>query len=267
MLTLGWFSTGRGEGSRGLLSCTMEAIQRGELDARIGYVFCNRAPGEHEGSDQFMALVRRYGIPLVTFSSRAFRKERGAPVAKLRAEHDLEIMRRIAPYRVDLCVLAGYMLIVSGELCRAYTMLNLHPALPGGPTGTWQEVIWKLIEQRASETGAMVHLVTEDLDQGPAVTYASFHIRNGVNEHLWQQAAGRSTDELKATEGEELQLFKAIRVEGMRRERPLLLESLIAFAQGRASVEGRKVVDAQGAPIKPLCLNPEVERGMAATWM
>jgi phosphoribosylglycinamide formyltransferase-1 len=46
-------------------------------------------------------------------------------------------------------------------------MINLHPAAPGGPTGTWQEVIWQLIEGRAVETGVMMHLVTPELDRGP----------------------------------------------------------------------------------------------------
>ncbi|GAH59253.1 unnamed protein product, partial [marine sediment metagenome] len=41
-----------------------------------------------------------------------------------------------------------------------YNMVNLHPAAPGGPTGTWQEVIWQLIENKAEETGVMMHLVT-----------------------------------------------------------------------------------------------------------
>ena len=51
MLRLGWFSTGRGEGSRGLFTCVKDAIDRGELDAEISFVFCNREAGEHAGSD------------------------------------------------------------------------------------------------------------------------------------------------------------------------------------------------------------------------
>ena len=35
MLRLGWFSTGRGEGSRGLFTCVKDAIDRGELAAEI----------------------------------------------------------------------------------------------------------------------------------------------------------------------------------------------------------------------------------------
>ena len=56
MLELGWFSTGRGEGSRNLLRLVQEQIAGGSLPARIQFVFCNREQGEGEGSDGFMDL-------------------------------------------------------------------------------------------------------------------------------------------------------------------------------------------------------------------
>ena len=265
MLSLGWFSTGRGEGSRGLLRTPVDAIGRGELDARILYVFCNRDPSEHPGSDEFMALVKSYDIPLVTLSSQRFRRDRGAAsFAAVRLEYDQEVRQLLAGYAPEVCVLAGYMLIVGAEMCRQYTMLNLHPALPNGPIGTWQEVIWSLIETRASETGATIHLATEELDQGPTVTYTSFPLDGRPYDRLWRQVRGRSVEAIRAEEGEELPLFLRIRQEGMRRERPLLLETLKALAQGRIRVVGRQVLDAHGAPAHGLCLNEEVAQAMAA---
>ena len=81
------------------------------------------------------------------------------------------------PYRIGVLVLAGYMLIASPALCRKYAMLNLHPALPGGPKGMWQHVIWELIENEADETGAMIHLATAQLDRGPVVSSFRFSLR------------------------------------------------------------------------------------------
>jgi folate-dependent phosphoribosylglycinamide formyltransferase PurN len=131
------------------------AIQRGELSARIQFVFSNREPGEAEGSDRFFQQVHDYGIPLVTLSSQRFRRERGGgPFSRHRLEFDREVMKRLEGYKPDLCVMAGYMLIVDAEMCQRYTMLNLHPALPGGLVGTWQEVIWKVIQEKAQEAGA-----------------------------------------------------------------------------------------------------------------
>lgn len=264
MITLGWFSTGRGEGSRGLLRYVMEAAQRGDLDARILFVFCNRVPGQHAGSDQFMELARSYGLPVVTFSTLQFRRERGGvPLSAIREEHDQEVIRSLEGFEPDLCVMAGYMLIGSAILHNRYTMLNLHPALPGGPVGTWKEVIWHQIETRAKEAGAMVHLTTEELDQGPPITYVSFSIVGPRFDGMWHQVEGTSIEELKASFGEELPLFQAIRQEGVKRERPLLLETLKAFAQGRVRIEGHRVVDAEGTPIPPLLLNETIARILA----
>ncbi|MBI2871566.1 MAG: hypothetical protein HYY00_00035 [Chloroflexi bacterium] len=258
-LQMGWFSTGRGEGSRGLLRLAQESILAGELDARIQFVFCNREPGEHEGSDRYFELVRGYGLPLVTVSSRQFRRAVGGDFASHREEYDRRVMERIARFSPDVIVLAGYMLIVSGVLCRRYVMLNLHPALPGGPAGTWQEVIWQLIEQRASEQGAMVHLVTEAVDQGPPITCFSFPLRGEPFDGLWRAVEGVPVAELKRTQGEECPLFQAIRREGVRRETHLLLETLKALANRRVRVEGGRVLDERGREVRGRCLNDEIE--------
>ena len=58
MLTIGWFSTGRGPGSRKLLAAATNEIASGRLDARIPVVFCNREPGEDENTDLFLDQVR-----------------------------------------------------------------------------------------------------------------------------------------------------------------------------------------------------------------
>ncbi|MCS7206469.1 MAG: hypothetical protein NZ951_00795 [Dehalococcoidia bacterium] len=264
MIELGWFSTGRGEGSRGLLQSVVEAIQRGYLQAHIRFVFCNREPGEHEGSDRFMALVRSYGIPLLTLSSRRFRREWGAATFDaVRADYDRAVLRLIEPFNPQLVVLAGYMLIVGPELCRRYPMLNLHPALPDGPQGTWQEVIWALIAQNATHSGAMVHLATEEVDRGPVVTVVRFPIQGGRFAPLWEQVRGLTVEEMRQRWGEALPLFQAIRQEGVRRERPLLVETLRAFAEGRIRLVNGRPVRANGQPL-PLCLDEAVERALAS---
>jgi folate-dependent phosphoribosylglycinamide formyltransferase PurN len=243
----------------------VQAIRGGELDARILFVFCNREPGEHPGSDQFMALVQSYGLPLVTLSSQRFRRQRGAStLGAVRLEYDREVMRLLAGHKPEMCVLAGYMLIVGAEMCHRYTMLNLHPALPGGPVGAWPEVIWKLIEAQAPETGATVHLVTEELDQGPPLTYTSFPISGKPFDPLWREISGRWIKAIKAQEGEALPLFRRIRQEGMRRERPLLLETLKALASGRLRVANGRALDSHNLRVSGLCLNAEVERALAA---
>ncbi len=262
MLSLGWFSTGRGPGSLGLLNHVQGLIAASELDARIQFVFSNREPGEAEGSDRFLRQVRDHGIPLVYHSSRRARRALGGPISQNRREYDRHVMSRLDGFDPDVCVLAGYMLIVGPEMCRWHTMLNLHPAVPTGPIGTWQEVIWELIESRSNSTGAMVHLVTEEVDRGPMASYFSMRIKGAPFDAAWEELGGRSVAELKESPGEDLPLFRLIREEGYRREPHLLAATLDAVAGGRLHVRNGSVLDASGAPTDGLCLSEEVDRAL-----
>ena len=236
MLNLGWFSTGRGPGSRALLSTVQEAIVDGRIRARISFVFCNRAPGEAEGSDQFFALAKSLGLTVIRRSSRAFRRKWTGDPTQWRSAYDAQVAELISPFSPDLCVLAGYMLIVSPGLCRDFRMINLHPAAPNGPDGTWQDVIWKLIEQRTDYSGVKIHLVTEELDQGPTIAYCRYPIRGQALDDLWKAADQTYVDDLRQRYGEEFPLFKAIRIEGVKRELPLLVETLATLSRGEVQI-------------------------------
>ncbi len=266
MLRIGWFSTGRGEGSRGLLRFVYQRLAG--IDARIEFVFSNRAPGEAEGSDEYFHLVRHYGLPLITHSSAAFRRRKGGRFADHRAEYDAEVMGLLAGYCPDVCVLAGYMLIASGELCRTYPLLNLHPALPDGPIGTWQEVVWQLIEQRATRTGAMMHLATEVVDRGPVVSYVTVPLNTPELEPHWRELAGRDVAEIRAQQGEDHELFRLIRAAQYSREPYLLLETLRALSRGEIALNGGlvEVAKARGSghhdTFAGLCLDDQIEEAM-----
>ena len=265
MYRIGWFSTGRDKAARELLTTVWESIQSGHLVAQIPVVFSNREPGESRQSDLFFQLVRSYNIPLVYFSSQKFpahgtRLPKDANARRSwRLQYDREVMKRLEGYPADLYVLAGYMLIVGEELCQKYPMLNLHPAAPGGPTGTWQEVIWKLIDSKATETGVMIHLVTLELDKGPPVTYCTFAIRGEPFDRHWKEIEGRSLNEPKTAAGERNPLFRSIRQYGLAREFPLIVSTLKAFSEGKVKIEKGKVLDANGQPIEGYCLTPEID--------
>ena len=236
MLNLGWFSTGRGPGSRALLSTVQEAIIDGRIQARISFVFSNRAPGEAEGSDQFFALAKSLGLTVIHRSSRAFRRQWAGDPTQWRTAYYKEVAYLISPFSPDLCVLAGYMLIVGPNLCRDFRMINLHPAAPNGPDGTWQDVIWQLIEQRADYSGVKIHLVTEELDQGPTIAFCRYPIHGPAFDDLWREAELASVDSLRQSYGDELPLFKAIRGEGVKRELPLIVETLAALSHGELQI-------------------------------
>ena len=260
MYRIGWFSTGRGKGSRDLLTVTLDSIRGGEIDAEISFVFSSREPGEAKGSDLFLELVRSCRIPLIYLSSQNFRPQmRREGLAQWRLAYDREVMKRLEGYEPDLCVLAGYMLIVGGEMCQRCRMINLHPAPPGGPTGTWREVIWQLIESKAQSTGAMMHLVTPELDKGPLVSFCTFSIRGEPFDRYWKEIEGLSVEEVKRRQGEDNPLFALIRRHGVIREFPLITTTIKAFSEGRVRAEGNRIVDSSGKPVNGYDLTPEID--------
>lgn len=270
-LRVGWFSTGRGDGSRKLLKAAADAIGAGDLDAEIAFMFCNRERGEYDATDGFLDLAEAHGIPTITLSSRQFRRDRGGALSKpgeplppWRAEYDSEVAKLLEEHPFDVGVLAGYMLIFTPEMAERYRFLNLHPAEPGGPIGTWQQVIWELIDARATQSGVMIHMATAELDRGPIVSYCTYSLRGDAFDALWQDIGAQTTVGLRAAAGEEHPLFLEIRRHGAARELPLVIETLRALSQARLRVGRRHVVDGQGDPLtNGLDLTKEVETAVA----
>jgi len=266
MYQLGWFSTGRDKAARDLLTVVNSSIGQGEVGAEIAFVFSNREPGESEESNLFFELVEDYHIPLVCFSYRKFKASKGALITGQtgtlplwRLDYDREVMNQLQDFHPDLCVLAGYMLIAGREMCQRYDMVNLHPAALGGPAGTWQEVIWQLIDNKAQDTGVMMHLVTPELDKGPPVTYCTFPIRGKSFDRYWDEIERHPPSEVKKGEGENNPLFKLIRQRGLAREFPLIISTLKAFSQGKIKITAdKKVIDAEGRPINGYNLTDEI---------
>ena len=248
-LRVGWYTTGRGAGSRGMFEAVRDAIRAGTLDASFAFVFCNREPGEDPATDTFFEVVRAAGIPLIPLSSVRFRKERGgprsrpgAPLPEWREGYDAEVARLVDPYAADIGVLAGYMLIFTAPFVRAHRLLNLHPAIPGGPTGTWREVIRELIRSGASESGVMAHLAIPEVDMGPVAAYCRYDI------DVAEPTPDATDGEIEASAH-----FGAIRAAGLRRETAFLVAALQAEAEGRSGLGG------------PLNLTDEVEARLDAS--
>jgi len=267
---IGWFSTGRGPGSRGLLKTTLKNINSGIINAQISFVFCSREQGEAEGSDLYLKMVKDNGLKLISFSSRKFKpemrkqgKENPAIMRQWRIEYDREIMSRLHHYTSDINVLAGYMLIVGEEMCEKYDLINLHPAAPDGPAGTWQEVIWKLIGERALQSGVMIHLATKELDKGPPITFCTFPLRDPFIDSLWerheQKLKVKSLNQIIEEEGENNELFKEIRKRGVKRELPLIVQTLKTFSEGKIKIEDKQVMVDGQVQHQPYCLTEQIE--------
>lgn len=135
-------------------------------------------------------------------------------------------------------------------MCQKRTAINLHPALPNGPKGNYREVIWQLIKDRAVETGVMIHLVTPELDRGPAITFCRFSIRGEQFDPLWREMERKrekeSLEEIAKKEGENNHLFTMIREKGVVKEFPMYLQTIKLIAERRIKIENGKAIDSQG---------------------
>jgi phosphoribosylglycinamide formyltransferase-1 len=265
---IGWFSTGRGEGSKALLKAAYAAIRSGELDAEIEFVYCSRERGETEPTDRYLDMVEGYGIPLVSFSYQKYRASRGMsnpdlsqPLPQWRIDYDKEVIRRLKKFDPDLVMLAGFMLVTTPVMCRKYDIINLHPAAPGGPAGTWQQVIWKLIETKAETQGVKMHVAIPELDMGPTATYCTFPIRGEAFDRYWEEIKGKSVEQVMTEQSEGNMLFKTIRQHGAVRELPLIIATLKIFSEGRLWInKERQVVDEDGHVIPGFDLTIEIDK-------
>jgi phosphoribosylglycinamide formyltransferase 1 len=269
-VNIGWLSTGRDAAARNLLADVVGRAGLDEIALNIRVVFCDREPGESSESDLFLELADDLGFSTVCLSSaRSWQiaEAGGASRDQWRADFHERAAMLLESFDLDVLVLAGYMLIVSPAMCADYAMLNLHPALPGGPTGSWQEVIWALLSQGAQETGAMIHVVTPQLDRGPVVAFDRFAIVGDGFDPLWrefrQKTASGGPAAVAAAEGEAEPLFAAVRRYGEQREIPLLYQTVKAFVTGRLHVKAGCCVFGDGVAL-PLDLSAEVTAELEA---
>ncbi len=241
-MQIAWFSTGKGDGSKGLLKYIKEK------NVKISYVFCNREKGEYKETDSFLEMIENYNIPNIRVSSKNFKPKLWQENReKWREKYDKKVIKALKHYKTDIGMLAGYMLITGKKLCNKYDLINLHPALPDGPKGAWREVIWEIISANKPEHGVMIHLITPEPDRGPVITYCKFEIRGSKKfDSLWanyyRKRKTKTLQEIIKEEGENEPLFKEIRKQGFTREKPLIYHTLKLFAEGKIRIENKSIL-------------------------
>ncbi len=153
-------------GSGSNLQAFIDAIARGELHARIAAVISNKA---NAGGLQRAAQA---DISTEIIDHKQFPN---------REAFDAELHARVASYRPDLVVLAGFMRILTPIFLRPFhgKLINIHPSLlpkyPGLHTHQ------RALDAGDNAAGATVHFVTEELDGGPPIIQASVPILAGDN--------------------------------------------------------------------------------------
>jgi|GEM_PF-5139395 len=199
----------------------------------------------------------------IDFQNKNWRKAKKAAqngnkelVRQWRTEHDREILRLFPELATaDLHVALGWMRIFSEEMCAILGAINLHPDLPGRYMGTFYDVIRQLVLDGEQIGGVMMHLLTKELDMGPAISYCKYDIESpGSNfPMLWQMWIDACDDDprevfvnLSDEQCDANALFGYIRGLGVAREVPLILWTIKAIVEGRIRIDNGQVSDADG---------------------
>ncbi len=147
-----------GNGSN--LQAVIDACADDRINGDVVCVVSNKA------SAYGLTRARRAQIPAEVFPYAPYRD-----LPDPRARYDAELAERVAKHAPDIIVLAGFMRVLSRSFLDRFPeqIINLHPALPGQFIGLNAiERAWTAkAETGLSETGVMVHGVTEDVDVGP----------------------------------------------------------------------------------------------------
>jgi phosphoribosylglycinamide formyltransferase-1 len=142
------FCSGQGTNLQAIIG----AVETGRLRARIAAVISDRPDA------RALARARRSGID-------AYAVERASYASLAAFEH--AVVRTLAPYRIRLICLAGFMRVLSPAFVRRFRnrILNIHPGLL--PAFPGSHAVRHALAWGVKVTGVTVHLVDEKVDHGP----------------------------------------------------------------------------------------------------
>ncbi|MCI8527037.1 MAG: phosphoribosylglycinamide formyltransferase [Oscillospiraceae bacterium] len=190
------------------LQALIDAQRRGDIaGGEIAAVIASK-PGAYA-----LERAAQAGIPGYVVARRDYPDSRAMTVA---------LVDKLKELNIDLVVLAGFMVILTEEMVRAYpnAILNVHPALIPSFCGEGYyglHVHEKALEYGVKLSGATVHFVSEACDGGPIVL---------------QKAVEVEVDDTPET------LQRRIMEQA---EWVILPQAVSLFCQGRLQVEGRTV--------------------------
>ncbi len=190
------------------LQALIDAQRRGDTaGGEIAAVIASK-PGAYA-----LERAARAGIPGYVVARRDYPDSRAMTVALVDKLKELDI---------DLVVLAGFMVILTEEIVRAYpnAILNVHPALIPSFCGEGYyglHVHEKALEYGVKLSGATVHFVSEACDGGPIVLQKAVEVEEGDTPETLQRRIME------------------------RAEWVILPQAVSLFCQGRLQVEGRTV--------------------------
>ncbi|MCD6557696.1 MAG: phosphoribosylglycinamide formyltransferase [Candidatus Aenigmarchaeota archaeon] len=199
MLNIGVLASTRGTD----MQAVIDAIERGELDAKISVVISNK-------KDAYaLERARKHNIKAVFLEAKG----------KEREEFDREVAKILDENGVELILLIGYMRYLSKWFVDKYRnkIMNIHPSLlPAFAGGMDKNVHAEILKYGCKVSGCTLHFVDEGADTGPIIAQKAVPIEEG-----------ETVDSLK----EKVQ----------KAEQEIIIKAIKLFAENKLKVEGRRV--------------------------
>ena len=157
-LRVGVLVSGRGSNLQALIAAAKDPL----YPARVVMVCANRECSA-------LAIAKKAGVSRQVFRRGAF------PDRKAR---DKEMVRVLRQHGVELVVCAGYDAILEPSFTREFAgrIINVHPSLLPEFAGT-MDAISMALDAGVAETGCTIHVVTNDVDQGPILAQQRVEVR------------------------------------------------------------------------------------------
>jgi phosphoribosylglycinamide formyltransferase-1 len=198
MMNFAVLASGRGSN----LKAIIEAVKSGKINAQLSVVISDK-------KDAYaLEGARQAGIPALYINPKDFHD---------RESFDKGLVERLHEFKIDFVVLAGYMRLVSIYFIQQYPnkILNIHPSLI--PAFRGMHAIKDAFDYGAKITGVTVHIVIEEMDDGPIVLQEAVRV-----------------DPKDTLESLEEKIHQA--------EHRIFPQAIDLFVRGKLKIVGRKVV-------------------------
>ncbi|MCC6597573.1 MAG: phosphoribosylglycinamide formyltransferase [Alphaproteobacteria bacterium] len=155
------------------LQALIDACSDPDFPAQIGLVIANR-PDAYG-----LKRAEKAGIPAIIVDHKAYENREGFETALSNALNTIH-----QQHPIDLVCLAGFMRILSAEFIEHWAgrIINTHPALLpkfGGPGMYGTYVHEAVLAANERESGASIHYVIPEVDQGPVILQQSVPVLPG----------------------------------------------------------------------------------------
>lgn len=150
-------------GSGTTLQSVINAINNGELDARINLVVSDKQ------SAYAIERAKKNNIDTYIINS------------KTKEDIDYELSSLLQKYDVNLIVLAGYLKMIGDNLINNYKIINTHPSLLpkfGGSGMYGMKVHTAVWEAKETFTGPTIHFVNNEYDKGNIIIQTKVEVKD-----------------------------------------------------------------------------------------